>query len=306
MAVPSVKTKRDLVSVGQTVLLRAVYRRPVGVPALRRLRQAARPALIASCVFVSALTVAKDPTFIGTGLAERAQAIVNQLRDELAMGSDVQVAVVSYHPLVFSVEPLDKARTQFRLSMELGFLMMLNDDELHAALAHELGHVWLYTHQPYLQSERLANDVGMRAVERATFEGVYTKLWAYERTTGVPLQELLGSPSSAAPPVEVAAVRPAPAAPSVVAWATGFRGTFIVGLDGAFYNPYRASTVHWVQQILTERGLYSGSAHGILDTETMRAIYEFQRANGILQPCGVPTPLTRKLLGQGSHTDAVK
>jgi putative peptidoglycan binding protein len=303
MAVPSVKTKRDLVGVGHTVQLSAVHRRPVGSATLRRLRQAARPALIASCVFVSALTVAKDPPFIGTGLVERAQAIVNQLRDELAMGSDVRVAVVSYHPLVFSVEPLDKARTQFRLSMELGFLMMLNDDELHAALAHELGHVWLYTHQPYLQSERIANDVGMRAVDRATFESVYAKLWAYERTTGVPLQELLGSPSSAAPPVEVAAVRPAP---PVVAWATGFRGTFIVGLDGALYNPYRASTVQWVQQILTERGLYSGPANGILDTETMRAIYEFQRANGILQPCGVPTPLTRKLLEQGSHTDAVR
>jgi hypothetical protein len=43
--------------------------------------------------------------------------------------------------------------------------------------------------------------------------------------------------------------------------------------------------------------------NGILDTPTMKAIYTFQQANHNLQVCGVPTPRTRKMLEQGSHTD---
>ena len=59
-------------------------------------------------------------------------------------------------------------------------------------LAHELGHVWIYTHHPFLQTERLANVIGQRVTDRAALERVYLKLWAYERTTGVPLDDLLG------------------------------------------------------------------------------------------------------------------
>jgi hypothetical protein len=45
-----------------------------------------------------------------------------------------------------------------------------------------------------------------------------------------------------------------------------------------------------------------GPINGVLDGPTMRAIYAFQEANH-LQLCGVPTPHTRKMLAQGSHTD---
>jgi predicted Zn-dependent protease len=80
--------------------------------------------------------------------------------------------------------------------MELGFLLMLDEDELRAALAHELGHVWIYTHHPFLQTERMANVIGQRVTGRAALEKVYMKLWAYERTAGVPLEDLLGPPFS--------------------------------------------------------------------------------------------------------------
>jgi predicted Zn-dependent protease len=76
--------------------------------------------------------------------------------------------------------------------MELGFLRMLDDDELQAALAHELGHVWIFTHHPYLQTERVANSIGERAVKRIYFEKLYSKLWTYERQPGVPFEQLLG------------------------------------------------------------------------------------------------------------------
>src|SRR6185295_12292953 len=97
---------------------------------------------------------------------------------------------------VFSVEPMDKGKERFLLSMELGFVLNLNDDELRAALAHELGHIWIYTHHPFLQTERLANVIGQRVADRAAFERVYLKLWAYEGTSGVAMDDLLGSPTA--------------------------------------------------------------------------------------------------------------
>src|SRR5262249_7271012 len=147
-------------------------------------------------VLFLAVPVANDPSRIAVVRGKRAQELVDQLRASLSIERDVTVVVVPYHPLVFSVEPTDRTKKHFLLSMELGFLMMLRDDELRASLAHELGHVWIYTHHPYLQTERLANEVGLRVVPREAFESVYTKLWSYEGTTGVPLDQLLGPPSS--------------------------------------------------------------------------------------------------------------
>jgi hypothetical protein len=86
-------------------------------------------------------------------------------------------------------------------------------------------------------------------------------------------------------------------------WAKGFAGQLIGGLDGELYEPYRSVTIEHVQRIIRERGLYTGPINGILDTPTMKAIYTFQEATHILQVCGVPTPRTRKMLEQGSHTD---
>jgi hypothetical protein len=67
-----------------------------------------------------------------------------------------------------------------------------DDDELRAALAHELGHVWIFTHHPYLQTERVANSIGERFLKRVYFEKLYSKLWTYERRSGVPIEQLLG------------------------------------------------------------------------------------------------------------------
>jgi hypothetical protein len=69
------------------------------------------------------------------------------------------------------------------------------------------------------------------------------------------------------------------------------------------YDPYNRVTIERTQRALRDRGLYSGPINGVLDPTTMQAIYAFQKASYHLQMCGVPTPRTRMMLEQGSHTD---
>ena len=77
----------------------------------------------------------------------------------------------------------------------------------------------------------------------------------------------------------------------------------IAGLDGASYEPYASAAVRSIQQALVARGLYDGPTHGILDALTMEAVSEFQKAHHGLHISGIPSPRTRLLLKQGSHTD---
>ena len=92
----------------------------------------------------------------------------------------------------FSVEPRPGHHGQFLLSIDTHFLALLDDQELRAALAHELGHVWIYTHHPYLQTEALANQIAMRTVTRPVLEKLYKELWAFDGTPGN-IEQLLGA-----------------------------------------------------------------------------------------------------------------
>jgi hypothetical protein len=150
------------------------------------------PALSFIFIFLVAVPVAPDPPNFLNSRVALAREIVNHLRGELSIRNEVDIVLVKYHPLVFFVEPEDARKQRFRLSMEVDFLLRLDDDELLGALAHEMGHVWIFTHFPFLQTEMLANVIGQRVAPRRSFERIYTKLWAYERTTSVPMDELLG------------------------------------------------------------------------------------------------------------------
>jgi len=88
-----------------------------------------------------------------------------------------------------------------------------------------------------------------------------------------------------------------------ILWAKGYEGILIAGFDGGLYLPYGPAIMEKVQRALRDRGLYSGPVHGVLDKPTMESLYAFQMANKVLQRCGIPTPFTRKMLEQGSHTD---
>lgn len=111
------------------------------------------------------------------------QEIVDDFMARLTLPQKVAVSVVPENPLMLSVE-FDDSDTGFLLSLDEGFLDGLTDDELHAAIAHELGHVWIFTHHPYLQTEALANQIAERLVPRDNLVQVYEKVWNRLGTKG--------------------------------------------------------------------------------------------------------------------------
>jgi hypothetical protein len=122
------------------------------------------------------------------------QLLVDDLRTRLEIEQSVQVALVDHNPLVMSVETVSGRVGAFVISIDRGFIHGLTYDEIEAALAHELGHVWIYTHAPFVQSERLANNIAMRVVSRSAFEPVYEKVWTRTGIKGN-LIEFIGPPS---------------------------------------------------------------------------------------------------------------
>lgn len=109
--------------------------------------------------------------------AAKVQRVIDNLRERLEIASPVEAAVVPQNALAFSVEPPAQPGGAFRLSIEEAYLELLSEDELEAALAHELGHVWIFTHHPFLQTELLANRIAMKAAARDSLARVYEKLW---------------------------------------------------------------------------------------------------------------------------------
>lgn len=114
---------------------------------------------------------------------QRIQEIVNEFMAKLTMTHKIAVAVVPKNPLMVSVEYTDVS-TGFLLSVEEDFVSELTQEELEAAIAHELGHVWIFTHHPFLQTEGLANEIARRLVARDNLVQVYEKLWQRQGTTG--------------------------------------------------------------------------------------------------------------------------
>jgi len=115
--------------------------------------------------------------------ADWLQLVVDGYRARLEIATGVRVAVVPENELVASVEAPGGDGT-FTLLLQSDFLATLSEDEVRAVVAHELGHVWIFTHHPYLQTEKLANDIARQIVTRQTLVLVYEKLWKVLGTKG--------------------------------------------------------------------------------------------------------------------------
>ena len=149
----------------------------------------ASPAFAAAEVDAPATSAALVATVAGStprvirtdGLAAsdaRAQRLADALIQRLELHQHVDVAVVASNKLMVSVEPVANHGGTFAISFERDFLDSLTDTELQAVVAHELGHVWIFTHHPYLQTEELANSIALQVVTREELEEVYKKVWA--------------------------------------------------------------------------------------------------------------------------------
>ena len=105
------------------------------------------------------------------------QDLVDKLKIRMSIPDSVVVSIVEHNPLVVSVERANDDASAFSLSIERSFLEGLSTDEIEAVLAHELGHVWIFTHHPFLQTEELANQIAMQVVPQDTLATVYDKVW---------------------------------------------------------------------------------------------------------------------------------
>jgi len=147
-------------------------------------------------VLVMALLVPSSASFAGdtpnvSPAQRKVQDIVASLKDRLSLPAPVVVAIEASNTLMLSVEAPAAQGSPFTLAVDGPFLETLTDVELEAAVAHELGHVWVFTHHPYLQTEELANQIAMRVVTRESLQHVYEKMWKQNGTKGN-LLEFLG------------------------------------------------------------------------------------------------------------------
>ena len=123
--------------------------------------------------------------------ADGLQAAVDDLRERLSISHRVTAALVQTHPRVVSVKRLTPGGDSFLLTLDQSFFDRLTDVEVRAVIGHELGHVWIFTHHPYLQTEALANRIAMRVVSRESLAHVYDKMWTHQGIQG-DLEHFLG------------------------------------------------------------------------------------------------------------------
>ena len=110
--------------------------------------------------------------------ARKIKQIIDELTKQLGISQEIQAVVVPKNELIVSVHPLKGRPGVFEMSFENAFLQTLDDEDLRAVIAHELGHVWIFTHHPYLQTENLANSIAVKAVTPDALERVYEKVRA--------------------------------------------------------------------------------------------------------------------------------
>ncbi len=112
------------------------------------------------------------------------QAITDDFRARLKISGEVVVTIVPRNDRLVSVERSRENPTAFILSFEESFLLLLDEEELRAVVAHEMGHVWIFHNHPFLQTEALANRKAKELVDRESLVRVYEKVWLHKEESG--------------------------------------------------------------------------------------------------------------------------
>jgi hypothetical protein len=147
-------------------------------------------ALVLVLLTISSRRLAAEENALNIHPVEQIGLILKGLCDDLSLQASIEVSIVAHNERMVSVER-GISHDAFLLSFDEQFLTSLTDEELTAAVAHELGHIWIFSHHPYLQTEALANQIAMRTVSRESLKKMYLKLWAHLGLSGN-ISELLG------------------------------------------------------------------------------------------------------------------
>lgn len=125
--------------------------------------------------------------------ADSLSPIVTQLRERLDLppGTRISVVIEAGNSKLVSVRRSQQEKGLFVLSFDRHFLQTLDAEDLRAAIAHELGHIWIFTHHPFLQTEVLANREALRLVPRSSLERIYQKMFEFRGETS-DLENFLG------------------------------------------------------------------------------------------------------------------
>ena len=139
--------------------------------------------LVASAAIycISGASVVAQESASASAQQARVQRMIDELTARLGISDAVRASIVPVNHLLMSVEPTEHV---FELKVEDGWIDGLDDAELRAGVAHELGHVWVFTHHPFLQTEQLANEVAMRVVSPSMLAQLYDKVWKRTNVKG--------------------------------------------------------------------------------------------------------------------------
>ncbi len=160
-------------------------------------------------------------------LKQKIETLIHDFNARLGMSQRVEVEIVPGNPRLVSVAFVPGRQDLFRMSFEEGFLRSLDDVELRAAVAHEMGHIWIYTHFPFLQTELLANQQALKLVARDELARTYAKMWAHNSEHGS-LTDVLGPEENVSLEPKPTAARPGvPSSDAAVASASAWLKIFI-------------------------------------------------------------------------------
>ena len=128
-------------------------------------------------------------------MEQKIDRIVADFRERLGIVQQVSVSIVSGNSHLASSACSSAQTQEYEISFDAGFLQSLDDGEVKAAVAHEMGHIWIFTNFPYLQTESLANQQALKLVPRSELQRIYEKMWKWRGGARGNLADLLGPPA---------------------------------------------------------------------------------------------------------------
>ena len=134
---------------------------------------------VSVCLLLLVMTAAAGMAGGNDSPALRLEGIIREFRTRLGVSAQVLASVVEEDEYLVSVRRSPTAKDTFIIQFGKDFLGPLSDEDLRAIIAHELGHVWIFTHHPYLQTEALANQKALAVVSRESLVRVYEKVWRH-------------------------------------------------------------------------------------------------------------------------------